>query len=136
MWLCGGRQLFSPSSEGEERRTGGRRAGGWGLTVNGDPDLRVVVAVGDLPDIKGFRGRVGEQAEEQDDGVGRGKTFWVDLPGKRLKINTSVTSHGRGTLARRRYVSAFNQRQMYRSPPSGWSPAVHPRLIPPGSPPG
>lgn len=61
------------------------------LTVNGDPDLRVVVPVGDLPDIKGLGGRVGQQAEEEDDGVGRGKTFRVDLPGKRQEHNV----HGR-----------------------------------------
>lgn len=53
------------------------------LTVQGEPDLRVVVPVGDLPDIKGLGGRVGQQAEEEDDGVGWGKTFWMDLPGKR-----------------------------------------------------
>lgn len=61
------------------------------LTVKGDPDLRVVVPVGDLPDIKGLGGRVGQQAEEQDDGVGRGKTFRVDLPGKRQEHSV----HGR-----------------------------------------
>lgn len=61
------------------------------LTVQGDPDLRVVVPVGNLPDIKGFGGRVGQQAEEEDDGVGRGKTFRVDLPGKRQEHNV----HGR-----------------------------------------
>lgn len=90
---------------------GGRRVGGWRLTVNGDPDLGVVVAVGDLPDIKGFRWGVREQTEEQDDGVGRGKTFWMDLPGKRLKIHASAMRRGRGTLGRRRYISAFNIRQ-------------------------
>lgn len=50
------------------------------LTVDGDPDLRVVVFVCNLPDIKGFRACVGQQAEEQDDGVGWGKTLWMDLP--------------------------------------------------------
>lgn len=57
------------------------------LTVKGDPDLRVVVLVGDLPDIKGLGGGVGQQAEEEDDGVGRGKTFRVDFSGKRQEQN-------------------------------------------------
>lgn len=61
------------------------------LTVEGDPDLRVVAPVSNLPDIEGFGGRVGQQAEEEDDGVGRGKTFRVDLPGKRQEHNV----HGR-----------------------------------------
>lgn len=77
-------------------REGGSGGGGLGgscglLTVKGEPDLRVVVPVGDLPDIKGLGGRVGQQAEEQDDGVGRGKTFRVDLPGKRQEHSV----HGR-----------------------------------------
>lgn len=50
------------------------------LTVDRDPDFRVVVFVGNLPDIKSFRGRVGQEAEEQDDGVRRGKTIRMDLP--------------------------------------------------------
>lgn len=50
------------------------------LTVEADPDLGVVVFVGNLPDIEGLRGRVGRQAEEEDDGVGRGQAFRVDLP--------------------------------------------------------
>lgn len=53
----------------------------WMLTVKRDPDLGVVVFVGNLPDIKSFRGSVGQQAEEEDDGVGWGKTFRMDLPG-------------------------------------------------------
>lgn len=81
-------------------RAGAPAVGGWwwgggvrrgSLTVQGDPDLRVVVPVGNLPDIEGFGGRVGQQAEEEDDGVGRGKTFRVDLPGKRQEHNV----HGR-----------------------------------------
>jgi len=105
VWLCGERQLVPPSLEWGGGRKGGKEEGKegarcWRLTVNGDPDLGVVVAVGDLPDIKGFRGGVGQQAEEQDDGVGRGKTFRMDLPGRRLKIHASVMRRGRrGTLA-------------------------------------
>lgn len=49
--------------------------------VDGDPDFRVVVFVGNLPDIKRFRGCVGQEAEEQDDGVRRGKTIRMDLLG-------------------------------------------------------
>lgn len=64
-----------------------RQEDGGLLTVKSDPDLRVVVPVGDLPDIKGLGGRVGQQAEEQDDGVGRGEAFRVDLPGKRQEHN-------------------------------------------------
>lgn len=51
------------------------------LTVEADPDLGVVVFVRNLPDIKRFRGRVRQQAEEEDDGVGWGQTFRMDLPG-------------------------------------------------------
>lgn len=50
------------------------------LTVDGDPDLGVVVFVGNLPDIKRFRRCVRQQTEEQDDGVGWGKTVRMDLP--------------------------------------------------------
>lgn len=32
-----------------------------------------------LPDVEGLGGRVGQEAEHQDDGVGVGKTFRVDL---------------------------------------------------------
>lgn len=49
------------------------------LTVDGDADLRVVVFVRNLPDIERFGGRVGQQAEEQDDGVGWRETLGVDL---------------------------------------------------------
>lgn len=52
------------------------------LTVEGKPNLGVVVSVGNLPDIKRFRGRIGQQTEEKDDGVGWGKTFRMDLPVK------------------------------------------------------
>lgn len=52
----------------------------WRLTVDGDPDFRVVVFVCNLPDIKRFGGCVGQEAEEQDDGVRRGKTIRMDLP--------------------------------------------------------
>lgn len=50
------------------------------LTIQGDPDLRVVVFVSNLPDIKRFRGCIGQQAEEEDERVGWGKTFRMDLP--------------------------------------------------------
>lgn len=49
--------------------------------IDGDPDLGVVVFVCNLPDIKRFRACVGQQAEEQDDGVGWGKTLRMDLLG-------------------------------------------------------
>lgn len=63
-------QLLPPPAEGQT----------WTLTVEGDPDLGVVVFVSNLPDIKRFRGRIGKQAQEEDDGVGWGKTFRMDLP--------------------------------------------------------
>lgn len=50
------------------------------LTVEGDPDLGVVVFVRNLPDIERFRGCIGQQAEKEDDGVGWGKTFRMNLP--------------------------------------------------------
>lgn len=64
-----------------------------GLTVDGDPNLRVVVAVSNLPDIKCLVGGVGEETEEQDYGVGWRKTLWVDLPGRNK--NTGYRCHGR-----------------------------------------
>lgn len=64
------------------------------LTVEADPDLGVVVFVGNLPDIKRFRGRIRQQAEEEDDGVGWGKTVRMDLPGKvkNMRHTQTVTS--------------------------------------------
>lgn len=58
------------------------------VTVDGDSGLRLVVLAGDLPDVKGLTGGVWEQPEHQQDGVGRGKSFWVDLP---THENTSET---------------------------------------------
>lgn len=57
------------------------------LTVEADPDLGVVVFVRNLPDIKRFRGRIRQQAEEEDDGVGWGQTFRMDLPGNVKNIH-------------------------------------------------
>lgn len=70
MCTLGQLQLLPPPAEGQT----------WMLTVEGDPDLGVVVFVSNLPDIKRFRGRIGKQAQEEDDGVGWGKTFRMDLP--------------------------------------------------------
>lgn len=50
------------------------------LTVERDSNFGVVPVVGNLPDVKSLVGRVGQEAEEHDDGVGRGKTVGVDLP--------------------------------------------------------
>lgn len=57
------------------------------LTVKADPDLGVVVFVGNLPDIKRLRGRIRQQAEEEDDCVGWGQTFRMDLPGNVKNIH-------------------------------------------------
>lgn len=65
----------------------------WMLTVDGDPDLGVVVFVCNLPDIERFRGRVREQTEEEDDGVGWGKTFRMDLP-----VSVQNTRHDESDL--------------------------------------
>lgn len=81
--LCKAQPARGRGGRGESPWTGRKRGRRGLLTVKSDPDLRVVAPVGDLPDIKGLGGRVGQQAEEEDDGVGRGKTFRVDLPGKR-----------------------------------------------------
>lgn len=49
--------------------------------VDREADLRVVALVGNLPDVKRLGSGVGEQPEEQDDGVGWGKTIRMDLLG-------------------------------------------------------
>lgn len=49
------------------------------FTVNSDAGLWLVVFVWHLPDVEGLGGRVGEDAEHQDDGVGMGKTDGVDV---------------------------------------------------------
>lgn len=40
------------------------------LTINGDPDFRLVVLGGHLPDVEGLSGCVREETEHHDDGVG------------------------------------------------------------------
>lgn len=49
------------------------------FTVNSDAGLWLVVFARHLPDVEGLCGRVGEEAEHQDDGVGVGKTERVDV---------------------------------------------------------
>ena len=134
--------IFGGGGGGRVGGLGGKGGRGvWRLTVNGDPDLGVVVAVGDLPNIKGLRGGVREQAEDQDDGVGRGKTLWMNLPGKEVK-NTRVCheAQGRGNplegdvtslplSTKRNKCIGFPVR-----PSNVWLPSFHPRLIFPGSP--
>lgn len=54
------------------------------LTVQDDPNQRLVVLVEDLPECKGLLGRVGQQSEQQSDGVVGGQPLRVDVPvGKR-----------------------------------------------------
>lgn len=49
------------------------------FTVNSDAGLWLVVFAGHLPDVESLGGRVGQEAEHQDDGVGVGQTVRVDL---------------------------------------------------------
>lgn len=49
------------------------------FTVKSDAGLWLVVFARHLPDVKGLGGRVGEEAEHQDDGVGVGKTERVEV---------------------------------------------------------
>lgn len=78
------RSASPPPAEGRTRM----------LTVEGDPDLGVVVFVGNLPDIKRFRGRIGQQAEEEDDGVGWGQPVRMDLPGNGKNIRLQRSDRG------------------------------------------
>lgn len=50
------------------------------LTVKGESNLRVVILIGYLPYIKGVLARVREETEEENEGVGGRKTFWMDFP--------------------------------------------------------
>lgn len=49
------------------------------LTVHGEAGLWLVVFAGELPDVEGLGGRVGQQTEHQDDGVGLRKTVRMDV---------------------------------------------------------
>lgn len=55
------------------------------LTVNGEPDLWVVVLIRYLPYIKRVLAGVGKETEEENQRVGGRKTIWMDFP---LKKNT------------------------------------------------
>lgn len=50
------------------------------LTVQDDSHQRLVVLVEDLPQGEGLGRRVGQQSEEQADGVVGGKSFRMDVP--------------------------------------------------------
>jgi len=62
-----------------------------GLTVQGDPGLRLVVFVGHLPDVEGLGRRVGQQADHQDDGEGVRKTIRVELAVTVHTVHTVLT---------------------------------------------
>lgn len=49
------------------------------LTIDGDAGLWLVIFVGHLPDVKGLSGRIGQQPEHEDDGVGVRKAAGVDV---------------------------------------------------------
>lgn len=51
------------------------------LTVDGDAGLWSVILAGHLPDVEGLGGRVGQQAEHEDDGVGVRKAVRMDVSG-------------------------------------------------------
>lgn len=60
------------------------------FTVNSDAGLWLVIFAWHLPDVEGLGGRVGQEAEHQDDGVGVWKTVRVDIsvPENKKRQNT------------------------------------------------
>lgn len=58
-----------------------------GLTVQDDSHQRLVVLVEDLPEGEGLRRCVGQQSEQQADGVVRGQPFRMDEP---VSTNSSL----------------------------------------------
>lgn len=55
------------------------------FTVDCDAGLWLVILARHLPDVEGLGGRVGQEAEHQDDRVGAGKTVRVDLSVRETK---------------------------------------------------
>lgn len=68
-----------------------------GLTVDGDARLRSVILAGHLPDVEGLGGRVGKQAEHEDDGVGVRKAVGMDVPARR-NVQSQPGGRTRGKL--------------------------------------
>lgn len=62
--------------------------------IHSDSDLRVVVFISNLPDIKRVRGCIGQEAEEQDDGVRWWKTIWMNLLGGLGQVGVFVQPVG------------------------------------------